>query len=66
MSPKSAQQREAADKYLKEKVETIAVRVPVGRKGEIKEHAKSMGESVNAFVVRAIDHEMRLDKGEDV
>ena len=62
MSPKSQQQREAADKYLKEKVDTIAVRVPKGQKEEIKNHAKSRGESVNAFVLRAIDHTMEDDR----
>lgn len=62
MSPKSQQQREAADKYLKEKVDTIAVRVPKGQKEEIKNHAKSRGESVNAFVLRAIDHTIEDDR----
>lgn len=62
MSPKSQQQREAADKYLKEKVDTIAVRVPKGHKEEIKNHAKSRGESVNAFVLRAIDHTIEDDR----
>lgn len=62
MSPKSQQQREAADKYLKEKVDTIAVRVPKGQKEEIKNHAKSRGESINAFVLRAIDRTMEDDR----
>lgn len=65
MSPKSQQQREAADKYLKEKVDTIAVRVPKGQKEEIKNHAKSRGESINAFVLRAIDHTMEDDRKRD-
>lgn len=62
MSPKSQQQREAAEKYLREKVDTIAVRVPKGRKEEIQNHAKAHGESVNAFVIRAIDHTMEDDQ----
>ncbi len=61
MSPKSQQQREAADKYLKEKVETIAVRVPKGKKAVVFAHAEAHGESVNAFVNRAIDHTMEAD-----
>lgn len=65
MSPKSQQQREAADKYLKEKVDTIAVRVPKGQKEEIKNHAKSRGESINAFVLRAIEHTMEDDRKRD-
>lgn len=65
MSPKSQQQREAADKYLREKVDTIAVRVPKGRKVEIQNHARAHGESVNAFVVRAIDQAIEDDLRED-
>ena len=65
MSPKSQQQREAADKYLREKVDTIAVRVPKCRKVEIQNHARAHGESVNAFVVRAIDQAIEDDLRED-
>jgi len=61
MSPKSEQQRAAADKYLKEKVDTIVARVPKGKKEIIQAHAAAQGESVNAFVNRAIDHEMERD-----
>lgn len=64
MSPKSQQQREAADKYLKEKVETIAVRVPKGKKAIVAAHAEQHGESVNAFMNRAIDHTIEDDSNE--
>lgn len=64
MSPKSQQQREAADKYLKEKVETIAVRVPKGKKAIVAAHAEQHGESVNAFMNRAIDHTIEDDSKE--
>ena len=61
MPPKTPQQREAADKYLKEKVDTIAVRVPKGKKEVISSHAEAKGESVNAFMNRAIDTQIAQD-----
>ena len=62
MPPKSKQQREAADKYLKEKVDTIAVRVEKGKKEFIFSHAARHGESANKFINRAIDNQIRLDE----
>lgn len=62
MPPKSQQQREAADKYLKEKVDTIAVRVSKWKKELISAHAAKRGESMNKFINRAIDNQIRLDE----
>ena len=53
--------RKASAKYLKESVEDIRIRVPKGNKAKVQEHATSMGESMNAFVVRAIDETMNRD-----
>ena len=61
MSPKSQQQREAADKYLKDKVDTIVTRVPKGRKAVVQAHAEARRESVNGFVNRAISETMERD-----
>ena len=57
----SAAQRKATDKYL-EKFEELRARVPKGQKDTIKAHADSMGESVNAFIGRAIIETMERDK----
>lgn len=54
-------QAKAAKKYLKESVEDIRIRVPKGNKVKIQEHATNMGESMNAFVVRAINETMDRD-----
>ena len=54
MAPTDAQRR-ARDKWLNEKVETINLRVPKGRKAVIQEHAGKHGESVNAFINRLVD-----------
>ena len=54
MAPTEAQRR-ARDKWLTEKVETINLRVPKGKKEIIRQHAAKHGESINAFVNRIID-----------
>lgn len=54
-------QAKAAKKYLKESVEDIRIRVPKGDKVKVQEHAATMGESMNSFVVRAIDEAMVRD-----
>ena len=54
--------KKANEKYLKESVEDIRIRVPKGNKAKVQEHAASMGESMNAFVVRAIDETMQRDQ----
>lgn len=54
-------QKKAAEKYLKESVEDIRIRVPKGKKAIIKTHAEQQGESMNQFVIRAINETMERD-----
>lgn len=61
----SEARKRANDKYLKEKVEEFKVRVPKGKKDEIKAHAEVQGESTNAFINRAIDETMERDTAKD-
>ena len=56
----SAAQRKATDKYL-EKFEELRARVPKGQKEIIQAHAKSRGESLNSFVIRAVHETMQRD-----
>ncbi|MCI9657199.1 MAG: hypothetical protein HFI14_01150 [Lachnospiraceae bacterium] len=56
--------RRASAKYLKESVEDIRIRVPKGDKAKVQEHAASVGESMNAFVVRAINETMERDNSQ--
>lgn len=58
----SAAQRKATDKYL-EKFDEMRVRVPTGRKAEIKAHAEAQGESLNSFIIRAMDETIERDNG---
>ena len=53
--------RRATAKYLKETVEDIRIRVPKGQKAVIKAHADRQQESVNQFVIRAINETMERD-----
>lgn len=61
----SAAQRKATDKYL-EKFDEMRVRVPKGQKDIAKAHAEAQGESLNAFINRAIDETMERDNAEEV
>lgn len=47
--------RRAVSKYLKESVDEIKIRVPKGEKARYKEYASDHGESLNAFIIRAIN-----------
>lgn len=59
----SAAQRKATDKYL-EKFDEMRVRSPKGQKAVIQAHCEARGESVNAFINRAITETMERDKAE--
>lgn len=48
----------AIKKYEAEKVERLTFRVPKGKKEIIQEFASKNGESVNAFLNRAVDEAM--------
>ncbi len=60
MTATKAQQR-AVNKYMKENYDEIKVRTEKGKKERIKAYAESHGESVNAFINRAIDETMERD-----
>lgn len=42
-------------------LDRLSIAVPKGRKDTIKAHAEARGESVNAFINRAIDETIRRD-----
>ena len=54
--------KRANEKYLKETVEDIRIRVPKGQKAVIKAHADRQQESMNQFVIRAINEAMERDR----
>ncbi len=52
------QQRKASEKYLKEKVEDIRIRVPKGDKAIYVQAASELGISLNQFVVDAMNEKI--------
>lgn len=52
--------KKSTNKY-RAKFDMIQIRTEQGKRDKIAEHAKSRGESLNAFINRAIDTQMKLD-----
>lgn len=59
--PVSKAQQRATNRYISKAYDRVNVTMPKGRKDEIKAHATAQGESVNAFINRAIDNQMERD-----
>lgn len=62
MSPVSKNQQKSVNKYIQKNYDRINLTLPRGKKAEIQEHAKANGESVNAFIARAIDKTIGEEK----
>lgn len=60
--PVSKAQQKAVSKYMKENYDELKVRLPKGQKNTIKAHAQAQGESLNAFINRAITETMERDR----
>lgn len=58
----SKAQQKAVHKYIKANYDRMELTVPKGQKEAIKAHAAARGESVNAFIGRAIQETMNRDK----
>lgn len=52
----------AKNRYNAKAYDSLRVVVKKGRKAEIQAHAEAVGESLNAFVGRAINETMERDK----
>ena len=57
----SEARRRANKKYINEKLDEIKFRVPKGEREILKKHAAKTGESVNAFIYRAVKETMERD-----
>ncbi|MCD8051830.1 MAG: hypothetical protein LUE89_09155 [Clostridiales bacterium] len=49
--------------YNQQNYDRVSLMLPKGQKEAVREHAEAMGESLNAFVNRAIREAMERDKG---
>lgn len=61
--PISKAQQRAVNKYVKNNYDRVNVTFPKGRKDKLKAHAAGRGESLNAFINRAIDETLERDNG---
>ena len=61
MSPASKAQQKAENKYMKSNYDRVNLVMPKGKKDVIQAHAAQQGESVNAYINRAIDEAMQRD-----
>ena len=61
MPIKSAAQRRAVAKYNAANYDRIELRVPIGSKDTLKGHADERGETLNAFINRAIREAIERD-----
>lgn len=57
----SKAQQKAVNKYVKNNYDRINVTFPKGKKELLKAHATTRGESVNAFIVRAVNETISRD-----
>ena len=60
--PVSDSQRRATEKWNKDKVDSLHLRVKKGLREILQAHAEAQGESVNGFINRAIAETMERDK----
>ncbi len=61
MATTKAQQK-AVNKYVRANYDRILLTTPKGQKETIRAHAAARGESVNAFICRAIRETMERDQ----
>ena len=64
MAISKAQQRATAN-YVKKTYDRIEAKVAKGQKEVIQAHAEAQGESLNAFINRAITETMERDSSEE-
>ena len=62
--PVSKAQQKATNKYISKAYDRENLTLPKGQKDEIQAHAAAQGESVNAFINRAISEAMERDKAD--
>ncbi len=63
--PASKAQQAAQNRWIEKAYDRINLTMPKGRKEQIKAHAEEHGESVNAFINRAINETIARDSNTD-
>ena len=62
----SKAQQKAVNKYVRDNYDRVNVNMPKGQKETVKAHAEARGESVNAFINRAVLETMERDNSQEV
>lgn len=62
--PVSEAQKKASAKYL-DKLDEVRIRMPKGRKDVIQSHAAAQGESMNQYIISAVDQRMKKEQKGD-
>lgn len=62
----SKAQQKAVNKYVRDNYDRVNVNMPKGQKETVKAHAEARGESVNAFINRAVLETMDRDNAQEV
>ena len=62
----SKAQQKAVNKYVRDNYDRVNVNMPKGQKETVKPHAEARGESVNAFINRAVLETMERDNAQEV
>ena len=57
----SQAQNKATQKYIKNNYDSVLIRMPKGKKDQIKAFAERKGESLNGYVNRVIDEDMETN-----
>ena len=63
--PVSDAQKRATTKYVRNNYDRHVLTMPKDRKPTLQAHAAAMGESLNAFVNRAIEEALERDKSKN-
>ena len=61
----SQAQNKATQKYIKNNYDNVLIRMPKGKKEQIKAFAEQQGESLNGFINRAIDEAIERESGSE-
>lgn len=59
----SKPQTRASNKYNAKAYDRLAIQVKKGRKADIQAAAEKQGESLNAYVVKAVERRMEAEQG---
>ena len=55
--------QKAVNKYMKTNYDRVNLVLPKGRKADLSAHAQNGGESLNAFINRAVNETVERDRG---